>query len=463
MHGAGSEALSGTPLSTGLARVFTDTAFTVSLDTTRIERTSSDAYLLWFETRWMRPHQTRAPSAFNRETIHTLLRCEPLAYKTIHVSVSLDAGPTIAEQGGTVADALGQPWKAPKAGSADIRSFSAACAILRHKTEAGAFTEKSVAQAQVPEQKFRKAWIDPSPHRVRIIRVAPNVDIELLDWGGTGDPLVFLAGFGNTAHVFDGFAPQFTDRYHVIGITRRGFGASSEPPSGYDSPTLARDITTALDSLGIARASFVAHSFGGSELNYVAVHSPERVNRLVYLEAGLDFAELYANPTWVNGPFPRPPLPPYHLPRVAGQTLYSSRMTGTGYPESEVRAILKLDARDSVVGVRIVDSAAARLMRGTPHAQFTAIHSPVLAVYGTPATAAEKYPWWNSLDSAGKAQATKRFAVERAILGHQRERFKHEVAGARVVEIPGGRHYVFLGDGPEIAHEMRVFLSRDVQ
>lgn len=294
-------------------------------------------------------------------------------------------------------------------------------------------------------------------------RVAPNVDIELLDWGGTGEPLVFLAGFGNTAHVFDGFAPQFTDRYHVIGITRRGFGASSEPASGYDSQTLARDITTALDSIGIARASFVAHSFGGSELNYLAVHSPERVNRLVYLEAGLDFAELYADTTWVNGPFPRPPRPPYHLPPVPAQTLYASRMAGPGYPESEVRSTLKLDARDSVVGVRIVDSAAARLMRGTPRAQFTAIRAPVLAVYGTPATAAEKYPWWNSLDSAGQAQATKRFEVERAILGRQRERFKHEVAGAKVIEIPGGRHYVFLGDGPEVAHEMRVFLSRDAQ
>ena len=282
----------------------------------------------------------------------------------------------------------------------------------------------------------------------------------MLDWGGTGEPLVFLAGFGNTAHIFDGFAPQFTDRYHTIAITRRGFGASSAPGTGYDSRTLSSDITTVLDSLHIRRASFVAHSFGGSELNYLAVHSPERVSRLIYLEAGLDFAELYADPAWLNGPFPRPPRPTYRLSPVAAQTLLSGRMAGPGYPEADVRAIIKLNSHaDSVVGVRIVDSAAQRLMRGTTAAEYTKMRAPALAIYGDPTTAAEKYPWWNSLDSVGKAVAQKRFEVERVILARQHLRFQREVQGARVIEIAGGRHYVFLNEGPEVAHEIRAFLD----
>ena len=112
-------------------RIFTDTAFTVELDTSRIEQTPTGDYLLWLETRWALPHQTRAPSPFNRETIHTLLRCKPLAYKTVRVSVSLNAGPIIAEEGGSVADALATQWKVPKAGSADLGSFSEACTILQ--------------------------------------------------------------------------------------------------------------------------------------------------------------------------------------------------------------------------------------------------------------------------------------------------------------------------------------------
>jgi hypothetical protein len=111
-------------------RVYTDTAFTVALDTSRVERIANNAFLVWFETRWARPHQTQAPGPFNRETIRTILRCRPVAYKTVHVSVSLDAGPVVAEQGGTVADAERQEWKVPAPDSADEHSFVAACAAL---------------------------------------------------------------------------------------------------------------------------------------------------------------------------------------------------------------------------------------------------------------------------------------------------------------------------------------------
>lgn len=70
---------------------------------------------------------------------------------------------------------------------------------------------------------------DISPHTVQMISVEPNVKLEVLDWGGPGRSLVLLAGMGDTAHVFDTFAPKLTAKYHVYGITRRGFGVSSKP------------------------------------------------------------------------------------------------------------------------------------------------------------------------------------------------------------------------------------------
>jgi len=54
------------------------------------------------------------------------------------------------------------------------------------------------------------AWKDPSPHMIRFISVDDNVPLEVLDWGGSGRALVLLAGGGDTAHVFDGFAPKLT-------------------------------------------------------------------------------------------------------------------------------------------------------------------------------------------------------------------------------------------------------------
>ena len=49
-------------------------------------------------------------------------------------------------------------------------------------------------------------WHDPSKHSVRFVTVEGGVQLEVLDWGGTGRPVVLLAGRGFTAHVFDGFA-----------------------------------------------------------------------------------------------------------------------------------------------------------------------------------------------------------------------------------------------------------------
>src|SRR5438105_3869561 len=54
--------------------------------------------------------------------------------------------------------------------------------------------------------------LDRSPHKVQFVSVEPGVSLEVLDWGGTGRPVVFLAGAGCTAHIYDEFAPHL-NRY----------------------------------------------------------------------------------------------------------------------------------------------------------------------------------------------------------------------------------------------------------
>jgi non-heme chloroperoxidase len=49
-------------------------------------------------------------------------------------------------------------------------------------------SRSAVAQTPTP---FR----DPSPHRTQFVAVEEGVQLEVLDWGGTGRPLVFLAGY----------------------------------------------------------------------------------------------------------------------------------------------------------------------------------------------------------------------------------------------------------------------------
>src|SRR5262245_28222483 len=104
------------------------------------------------------------------------------------------------------------------------------------------------------------AWQDLSKHQVRFVTAEKDVRLEVLDWGGEGRAVVLLAGSGNTAHVFDDFAPKLTDCCHVYGITRRGYGASSQPASGYDDQRLADDVLKVLDSLKIAAPVLAGHS-----------------------------------------------------------------------------------------------------------------------------------------------------------------------------------------------------------
>jgi non-heme chloroperoxidase len=157
------------------------------------------------------------------------------------------------------------------------------------------------------------AWKDPSRHITRFVSVGKNVRLEVLDWGGSGKPLVLLAGGGDTAHVFDDFAPKLTAGFHVYGITRPGFGESGFSASEYGAARLGDDVLTVLDSLKLKRPVLVGHSLAGEELSSVASRHPGRLAGLVYLDAGYPYAfDNGKGPTMkefqdIGGPQPPPP------------------------------------------------------------------------------------------------------------------------------------------------------------
>ncbi|HEY9460493.1 MAG TPA: alpha/beta hydrolase, partial [Paralcaligenes sp.] len=102
------------------------------------------------------------------------------------------------------------------------------------------------------------AWpIDPSKHTVHFVNVDKGVRLEIVDWGGSGPPLIFLPGLGFTAHEFDGLAPDFVSTNHVYAITRRGFGQSSKPAptdKNYSADRLGDDIIAVMNALKLNRA-----------------------------------------------------------------------------------------------------------------------------------------------------------------------------------------------------------------
>jgi hypothetical protein len=69
------------------------------------------------------------------------------------------------------------------------------------------------ASPALPESAANSAsCCDNAGHKATFVTVEPDVQLEVLAWGGTGDALVLLTGLGDNAHVYDQFAYQFADR-----------------------------------------------------------------------------------------------------------------------------------------------------------------------------------------------------------------------------------------------------------
>jgi non-heme chloroperoxidase len=295
----------------------------------------------------------------------------------------------------------------------------------------------------------RAAPVPGESHHITFVAIGPDVRVEVLDWGGRGPALVFLAGFGNTGHVFDGFAPEFTNRYHVLAITRRGFGASSHPHTGYDTGTLVHDITAVLDSLGIRRATFVGHSFAGTELTFLGAHYAERVAALIYLDASYDFARLYADPRWQRAfPIPKPSAPT--TTDVPAWRRWFVGVMGPGVPDDEIRNLTSGETDPSLDTV---------LQRGAAATELATITEPVLALWALPRSVEDWYPYWGSLDSLGRSRLQLSFDDQIVVRRAHWQTFREKVPGARVVSLVGARHYIFLSHPRQVADAMRTFLA----
>src|SRR5687768_10446468 len=180
-----------------------------------------------------------------------------------------------------------------------------------------------------------------SPPAVHFVTVEKNVQLEVLDWGGRGKSIVLLAGGGNTAHVFDNFAPKLTSNFHVYGITRRGFG-SSQFSTIDNEDRLAMDILTVLDSMAILKPVVVGHSFAGAEMSSIARISPNRISVLIYLEAAYPYAfNNGASPTlkeFLDLSGPQQPTPEAQdLTSYKALQNWNTKMYGYQLPETEFR------------------------------------------------------------------------------------------------------------------------------
>jgi non-heme chloroperoxidase len=249
---------------------------------------------------------------------------------------------------------------------------------------------------------------------IRFIDVAPDVRLEVVDWGGTGRDVVLLSGLGGTAHDFDTFAPKLASTYHVYGITRRGFGGSTLAKSGYDADRLGDDVLAVLDSLKLTRPVLVGHSIAGEELSSIGSRRPERVAGLVYLDAAYTYA--------------------YHD-------------SATLAIENRLRAFSGPPPAHPNYGP--YGAVAESIFAGAHH--YTRIGAPALAIFalGEPPSTSDIPP--------EKLAAFRALALE--YVRSQADAFERGVPGARVVRVPGATHWVYRSNEGDVLRETRAFVE----
>ena len=312
---------------------------------------------------------------------------------------------------------------------------------------------------------------DKSPHTVQFITVETGIKLEVLDWGGSGRPVVLLTGLGNDAHVYDPFAPKLTGAYHVYGITRRGFGRSSVPaPTGnaYDADRLGDDVLAVIDSLKLNKPVLVGHSVAGEELSSVGSRHPEKVSGLVYLDAAqsyafydrergdfdLDWKEIQKKVEQIK-----------NAPMLVGQTQAAAstiqELLDTSLPAFErdlrnrqkyaetMREALRASPASQRMPSPLTGPSAAIIMGAQ---KYTSIPVPILAIFAIPS-------YFGPMAANDPTVHAAYEASIKALVETQAKVVESGWPSARVVRIPNADHYVFQSNEADVLREMNAFIS----
>ncbi len=121
----------------------------------------------------------------------------------------------------------------------------------------------------------------PEPHFVNTNGIRMAVHEQ-----GDGPPVILLHGFPELAFSWRHQIPALAMAgYRAIAPDQRGYGKTSVPPrvSDYRVEELIGDIHGLLDALQIDSAVFIGHDMGAILLWQMAMHAPERIDRLIML------------------------------------------------------------------------------------------------------------------------------------------------------------------------------------
>ena len=307
--------------------------------------------------------------------------------------------------------------------------------------------------------------MDKSPHKSDFVQVN-GINLHYLDWGGKGDVLLFLAGMGCNAHIFDHLAPRFVDKFHVMALTRRGHGESDHPETGYDVDTLTEDLRQFLGAVGIEKVILAGHSMASVELSHFAALHPERVLKLIFLDAAYDRSSASYKDMVEKSPWKKLQPPGLDIDYYSPEDYFAAMKRA--YPSfkliwTEAMQEQSLHEITMAPGGKIIDhmsdviTKAINAMLTSYVPEDSKINSPTLAFYSFSKGVNTISDEW--MTDEQKAELINHVETRENLWTRESiEQFQRNVPHAKIIEIPRGHHYCFIQQEELVYQEMRKFL-----
>ena len=337
----------------------------------------------------------------------------------------------------------------------------------------------------IPRYAFPQSieWKDPSPHKVTMVTVDDNVQLEVLDWGGpsrqgSGQALVLLAGLGGTAHHYDDVAPALSARYRVVGVTRRGHRGSSAALDGYGFPRLAEDVLRVIDAVGLTNPIVIGHSFAGEEMHVLGARHSAKIRGLVYVDAAFDRGDSADTEAFNAVARTVPSAPSAREEDLASFTALRAHLDkyGGAGPEGHLRTRYRTNPDGSVGGLWAPDLPVRQTMTKAMQAAYNPynperIRVPALAIYAIPKSAddlmrrgsSDRLAFPELAARAADDPALRERVEQLYLLTRDRVR-KHEkwfeafAERGRVVEL-SGTHNLIISNPREVLDQIEAFVS----
>lgn len=278
--------------------------------------------------------------------------------------------------------------------------------------------------------------------------IAGDTTIHWVQWGEQGPPLIFVHGLTANAFCFQSFADALASDHRVIAYDLRGRGDSDKPEEGYSVPLHAEDLAELIDELGLERPVVIGHSLGALIALYFAAHHPDKLSKLVLLDAGapLPWKTPEEQPAWLTASISRLGAP------VPSFKEYTDRLKAAPFlgpywneycdiyfkhdvhPNSDGSVSAKA-YREGIIeeGIRFAEAA--------PEQQWSAVRVPTLLLRAGQGLFSDN----DQLLPEGSAEA-----------------IQQGIAQCRYVNYPTLNHYTILfgvEDGP--AQEIRQFIDKE--